>query len=162
MQTLYQKAAGGAKSTADCCRLYLALAAEQSAVPRKWPLGREPSGQKDSLGYQLKNYLFNLSIMFLLLDSVTSGPISFAHAGPGSQLLFTLSCSFPRPQSQNSSLLSLLWDQENTWALWVTLASQSCNLFPFLPPLPVERDLPPHSSSLSTVNATQHLPAHAF
>ena len=102
MQTLFQKAAGGAKSTADCCRLYLALGAGQSAVPRKWPLEREPSGQKDSLGYQLKNYLFNLSIMFLVLDCVTYDPISFAHAGPGSQLLFTLSCSFPRPQSQNS------------------------------------------------------------
>lgn len=40
--------------------------------------------------------------MFLVLDCVTYDPISFAHAGPGSQLLFTLSCSFPRPQSQNS------------------------------------------------------------
>lgn len=55
-----------------------------------------------------------------------------------------------------------LWAQENTWTPWVTLASQSCNLFPFLPPLPVERDLPPRSSSLSTVNATLHLPSTCF
>lgn len=36
--------------TADCCSLYVALAAGQPAAPRKWPLGREAFRLERQLG----------------------------------------------------------------------------------------------------------------